>query len=126
MAATNLGRAQEARESAGAIGDAVVKGATAAATGGLSTMGDAMSGIGSAAQQAGQAAQHTDVVNAISNVKAKGGLIHGKAKVEGDSEANDTVPTMLSPGEVVLPRTTVEEGPEAAKRFLMEVLRGRR
>jgi hypothetical protein len=36
-----------------------------------------------------------------------GGKIPGKAEVPGDSPANDTVPTNLSPGEVVVPRSVV-------------------
>lgn len=36
-----------------------------------------------------------------------GTFVPGKAKVKGDSEKNDTVPAMLSPGEVVLPRTVM-------------------
>ncbi|MGE0527288.1 MAG: hypothetical protein AB7G93_15210 [Bdellovibrionales bacterium] len=39
--------------------------------------------------------------------KYDGGLIPGRAKVPGDSPANDTVPAMLSPDEVVLPRSVV-------------------
>jgi hypothetical protein len=40
-----------------------------------------------------------------------GGHISGKAKVEGDSEENDTVPAMLSPGELVIPRSVPKDGP---------------
>lgn len=36
-----------------------------------------------------------------------GGHVPGQASVAGDSLKNDTVPAMLSPGEVVLPRTVV-------------------
>lgn len=39
-----------------------------------------------------------------------GGHISGKAKVEGDSEENDTVPAMLSPGELVIPRSVPKDG----------------
>ena len=39
---------------------------------------------------------------------AGGGVVPGRAKVPGDSPANDTVPALLSPGEVVLPRTAVQ------------------
>lgn len=44
-----------------------------------------------------------------------GGNVPGKAKVSGDSEKNDVVPTMLSPGEVVLPRS-VTQSPDAEKK----------
>jgi hypothetical protein len=40
-------------------------------------------------------------------LKAKGGNVPGKAKVPGDSPENDTVKTMLSPGEVVIPRSVM-------------------
>lgn len=36
-----------------------------------------------------------------------GGHIPGKAKVKGDSVKNDTVPAVLSPGEVVIPRSVM-------------------
>jgi hypothetical protein len=60
-------------------------------------------------------------------MKAKGGAIDfrggghvpGKAKVDGDSPKNDTVPAWLSPGEIVIPRSKVKD-PEAAKRFIEE------
>lgn len=40
---------------------------------------------------------------------ASGGLVPGRAKVSGDSEQNDTVLSLLSPGEFVLSRTQVAE-----------------
>jgi hypothetical protein len=40
-----------------------------------------------------------------------GSYVPGKAKVEGDSEDNDTVPAMLSPGELVIPRSVPKDGP---------------
>jgi len=40
-----------------------------------------------------------------------GGHVSGKAKVAGDSEENDTVPAMLSPGELVIPRSVPKDGP---------------
>ncbi len=57
-------------------------------------------------------------------LKADGGHVPGKAKVSGDSLKNDTVPTMLSPGEMVIPRSVMnEEDPaEAAKQFVMKKL----
>ena len=51
---------------------------------------------------------------------AKGGQVPGHAAVPGNSFKNDTVPAMLSPGEVVLPRsvTTAPNSPAKAKEFL--------
>lgn len=40
-----------------------------------------------------------------------GGHVGGEAKVAGDSETNDTVPAMLSPGELVIPRSVPKDGP---------------
>lgn len=44
-----------------------------------------------------------------------GGPVSGNAKVSGNSLKNDTVPAMLSPGEIVLPRS-VTQSPKAAKK----------
>lgn len=49
--------------------------------------------------------------------RADGGFIPGRAAFGGDSYANDTVPTMLSPGEIVVPRTKAKD-PELAKEFI--------
>lgn len=40
-------------------------------------------------------------------IASDGGTVPGQPKVFGDSEANDNVPAMLSPGEVVIPRSKV-------------------
>lgn len=39
----------------------------------------------------------------------EGGVVPGLAKVSGNSLANDTVPVMLSPGEVVIPRELMQK-----------------
>jgi len=49
--------------------------------------------------------------------KAMGGVIEGKAEVPGDSPVNDKVPAMLSPGEIVIPRSAAKD-PEKAKAFI--------
>lgn len=51
----------------------------------------------------------------FSTALLNGGSVPGKPKVQGDSPKNDTQPTMLSPGEVVLPRS-VTQSPDAAKK----------
>lgn len=48
---------------------------------------------------------------------AHGGYIPGHAKVVGDSPENDTVPAKLSPGELVVPRSVVAQGPQAIAAF---------
>lgn len=52
--------------------------------------------------------------------KAGGGEIKGRAKFKGDTRSNDTVPAMLSPGEIVLPRTVAQapDAPEKARDFV--------
>jgi hypothetical protein len=56
--------------------------------------------------------------------KARGGemsaTVPGKAKFKGDTRSNDTVPALLSPGEIVLPRSIAqdEEAPAKAKKFV--------
>ena len=41
-------------------------------------------------------------------LKAVGGKVPGKALVKGDSPKNDVVKTLLSPGEMVIPRSVME------------------
>ena len=52
-----------------------------------------------------------------SNNMQTGGSVPGEPIVEGDDEINDTFDAKLSPGEVVIPRTIVQEGPIAAAYF---------
>lgn len=58
---------------------------------------------------------------AASKMAAHGGKIEGKAKVDGDSEINDTVPALLSPGEIVIPRSHADD-PEKAKMFIDKLI----
>lgn len=85
-----------------------------------------------AANQQGQNQITGALINAGGGVAAKavgaahGGLIPGEPEVHGDSEANDTVPALLSPGEIVIPRSIVN-GPNAHKNaahFVKMVLDG--
>lgn len=59
------------------------------------------------AAAAAAAAKAVDATSQVSNptAQSKGGLIKGKASKPGDSEDNDTVPALLSPGEIVIPRS---------------------
>lgn len=45
----------------------------------------------------------------------QGAIVPGQAQYPGDTERNDTVPAMLSPGEVVLPRSVTQSADPAAK-----------
>lgn len=49
-----------------------------------------------------------------------GGKVPGKAKVQTDSLKNDIVPAMLSPGEIVIPRS-IADNPELAKEFVKAI-----
>lgn len=58
---------------------------------------------------------------------ADGGAVPGHASVRGDSLSNDTQPTMLSPGEVVIPRSIMqsEDPVKAAADFVKKVIAGK-
>jgi hypothetical protein len=49
-----------------------------------------------------------------------GGPVPGRAKAPGDSEVNDTVPALVSPGEIVIPRSKAQapDAPEQAAAFV--------
>lgn len=93
-----------------------------------SAMGGLMNGLGGAVgkmNQGGEVPQQSmgfssAVMNHLNNMKS-GGMVHGQAKVSGDSVKNDTVPAMLSPGEIVIPRSKVND-PKAAKAFVDAIL----
>lgn len=53
-----------------------------------------------------------------------GGKIPGKAAVKGNSYKNDTVPALVSPGEVVLPRsvTQAKDAPSKAAEFMKHIM----
>jgi hypothetical protein len=55
--------------------------------------------------------------------KAAGGLIQGTPQAPGDSPRNDTVPAMLSPGEIVIPRTVAQsvDAPDRAAEFVAAI-----
>jgi hypothetical protein len=52
--------------------------------------------------------------------KAHGGLITGREMVPGDDPRNDTVPALLSPGEVVVPKSIADD-PEATAAFVAAI-----
>ncbi len=52
----------------------------------------------------------------------KGGKVPGKALVPGDSIKNDRVPALLSPGEIVIPRTVAKKSPEAIAKFVKKLM----
>jgi len=58
---------------------------------------------------------------------ARGREIEGRANYSGDTRSNDTVPAMLSPGEIVLPRSVAqaEDAPEKSKKYV-EAIKSRK
>lgn len=70
--------------------------------------------------QLGAQAAAGSAAMASSMGRAKGGRINGRGLVPGDHPANDVVPAMLSPGEIVLPRSIAEaeDAPEKAAAFV--------
>lgn len=97
--------------------------ASSGGSGGASGGGSALSGAGSLIglaamlSEGGQAQRPSAVQFLISNHGVKkmavggktpdqrGGTVPGTAKVKGDNYSNDTVPALLSAGEIVLPRS---------------------
>lgn len=69
----------------------------------------------------GQAGGNDLPSNNIVNTASQGGKINGKANTQGDSKSNDTVPAMLSPGEVVIPRSHIND-PDKAAQFLNSLM----
>lgn len=55
---------------------------------------------------------------------SQGGYVPGQAYVQGDSLSNDNVPAMLSPGEIVIPRSVLssKDPGAAAKEFVEKTL----
>ncbi len=64
----------------------------------------------------------TDIAKVGQMYAAHGAYVPGKAKVAGDSPKNDTVPAMLSPGEIVIPRSKAKDA-DKAKAFIDELMR---
>lgn len=54
---------------------------------------------------------------------SKGMEVPGKAPIGGDNPDNDIVPAMLSPGEIVIPRSIAKKSPDEIAQFVM-ALRG--
>lgn len=52
----------------------------------------------------------------------EGAIVPGKAEVPGDSKRNDKVHAMLSPGEVVVPRS-ISHDPDRVKQFVTHLMR---
>lgn len=99
----------------------------------IKPIGDIVGGVGSSVAAMAQGGEVADCANQSGNFKEmdtedhhvvkyflEGGSVGGKAKKPGDSAANDTVPAMLSPGEIVVPRSAAQD-PEKAASFAKSV-----
>jgi len=87
-------------------------------------------GIGTALGGAGMGAAVAGIAGAMGNNKAKGGRIDkarvpGKSKHNGDDERNDTVPALLSPGEIVIPRSiaTSKDADQKSAEFVKQLMK---
>lgn len=115
--AMGMGEEQQAREARTA----------GAATGAGAAFGQTLIEAGRKSGDAG-----TTPAVAPAPVRARGGAapaeVPGKAKFKGDTRSNDTVPALLSPGEIVLPRTVAqsEDAPEKAKKFVEAIKKQKR
>ncbi len=98
------------------------------AVGGLGVANLASQFAGNKAVDVGADTASSEIVPALaefaSTVAYKGATIPGKAPVKGDSPKNDTVPAMLSPKEIVIPRsiTMGPNAPQEAAKFVAQEL----
>jgi hypothetical protein len=74
-------------------------------------MSGAMSGAAAGSALGPWGAVAGGVIGGIAGGMYDGGSVPGQAQVPGDHPVNDTVPTMLSPGEVVVPRSVAQQIP---------------
>lgn len=88
-------------------------GASGGGGGGAGVAGGAMGTAGSSAPE-----------GAEMMLAADGGPVPGRPNVPGDSPRNDKVPAMLSPGEVVVPRS-IAPHPDLARQFVAHVMRNK-
>lgn len=101
-------------------------------------MGGALGGIGSAAMTIAGFSEGGSVPDLQSFLDAQpegmpafkpmayGKRVPGKARVRGDSPKNDTVPALLSPGEIVVPRSKAKDPKKAAAFAAAVARRGRK
>jgi len=76
---------------------------------------DSFEGVGQGMMFASHGGQAPLVMDARS-----GGKVPGRAEMPGDHEANDTQPAVLSPGEIVIPRSIAQDpnAPDKAAEFI--------
>lgn len=123
----------------GGAGGVDVAGAVGSGAGAVGTgLGEGAGAVGAGAEAAGPAAAvlaaHGGMIDGPSSMAgrhlkgssernySRGGHVDGHAKVKGDSYSNDTVHALLSPGEIVVPRSEVSKGPDAAAKFVAAIM----
>lgn len=83
--------------------------------GGMSSMMNPMASAGGGDSSGGGGmSSMMSMLPMLAMAASKGGPVPGKAAVPDNSPKNDTVPAMLSPGEIVIPRS-ITEHPDAAR-----------
>lgn len=65
-------------------------------------------------------AAHGGIMGQDEMCMTQGGPVLGRARFPGDSLLNDTVHAKLSPGEAVIPRSTVQQNPQAIHQLLAQ------
>ncbi len=97
-----------------------------APSGGGAEMIAPTSGVPMPAAMYGGGMAQSHVTNAL--MMRSGGMVGGQANVYGDSPKNDTVPAMLSPGEIVIPRSVAQgaNAPDKSAAFVAAVLAKKR
>ena len=131
-AAQNAGFQQQANQSAFGAASGLL-GGLANAAGGFAGLGGFGGGGGGGVTNAMSAGMDPDQYSngglvhpaLMAAMKAKGGRVPGKAQTAGNSPRNDTVPALLSPGEIVVPRTVAHD-PVAAKEFVRAIIEHRK
>jgi hypothetical protein len=98
-------QAQNNAANAGIFGS-LINAAGSIATGGILSGGGGKGASGTMGNQAGSS-------YGGSMYASHGGKVPGKSKISGDDEKNDTVPAMLSPGEIVIPRSASNDEDKA-------------
>lgn len=95
---------------------------SAAEAGGIASMLEGTAKMATAGNEAGWWGKQKTKTTPQNTVQqaAHGGRINGEPNVAGDSYENDTVKALLSPGEIVVPRTKAED-PKKAKTFIDEI-----
>lgn len=112
-----MGAIPEMLQSKSASFDGMKLGMALAGLGGDGNVAGGMGGAGG-----GNEIGTRSIANYETSGFMEGGYVPGRAEVNGDHPSNDKVKALLSPGEIVIPRTVVQKGPNAIKSFAASIL----